>query len=185
MKERRYFCDYWYDRTITKILKMIIIPLILIGIVGDIIGYYVIKCDYEYEFKAYSEEQYVYLADVANNVIEERNLSAIPEDVAKYEITKENNEIILKFYLDNNKDAEFAKSANMTVRLSKDFNIISMEPNFSLEEEYVNSIKMRIITYVGTMIFFLVIIIGFLLFIISMICVVISKKHKEKKVNLS
>ena len=104
--------------------------------------------NYGYALNSYSVEAYEHLDEIANNVITKGvgiDLSELPDDVVKYEITAEGDEIIFKYYLDNNKDMVFAASANMTVKLSNDFSIISKKPNSSSEEEYVKSVKRSIL----------------------------------------
>jgi len=188
MKEKRYFCDYWFStKGSMKIPYLIIfLSLIVITSVSSIISYNVFLSKYGNELDSYSESTYQYLDEIADNVIQKEvgiNLLALPDDVVKYEIISENNEVIFKYYLDNNIDSEFAVSANMTVELSDNFEIISKKPNYSSEEDYISNIK-------GAMIF-LSIMIGVLIWIVVMlvalvgitIAAFISKANKNK--NLS
>ena len=66
---------------------------------------------------------------------------ALRKAVFEYDVMYKNNETILYYYLDNNKGMRFAHSASMTLKLSNDFSIISKEPNYSSEKEYVNETK--------------------------------------------
>lgn len=187
MKEKRYFCDYWFGRSGSmKRGTLIVISSLILITFGGIIGYNVIMSNHGYELNSYSVKVYEHLDEIANNVITKGvgiDLSALPNDVINYEITTENNEIIFKYYLDNNKDMEFVVSANMTVKLSNDFSIISKKSNYSSEEEYVKSIKFTI-GFCSIMFGFFT---GFIIMILSLIgCTigaVISKSHKSK--NLS
>ena len=142
--------------------------------------------NYGYELNSYSVETYKHLDDIANNVIKNGvgiDLSAIPDDVVKYEITSENDEIIFNYYLDNNKDMDFAPSASMTVKLSNDFIIISKKPNYYSEEEYVKSIRFAFY-YSSVLVGVLALIIIMVVFHIGCdISYFISKSHKNK--NLS
>lgn len=150
MKEKRYFCDFVFgtpDKKTMRITTLIIFLSLLVIIPIAIFYYNAYTSKHEYALNSYSASAYEYLEEIANNVITEEvgiNLLAIPNDVVKYEISHEDNEIIFKYYLDNNKDIEFAPSATMTIKLSNNFNIISKEPNYSSEEEYVKSVKSSI-----------------------------------------
>lgn len=188
MKEKRYFCDYWLGKS--KSMKrerlILISSFILITFIGGIIGYNVIMSKHGHELNSYSVEAYEHLDEIANNVINKGvgiDLSALPDDVVNYEITSKNGEIIFKYYLDNNKDMKFAVSANMTVKLSNDFSIISKKPNYSSEEQYVKSIKFTI-GFCSIMIGFFA---WFIVMIVSLIgCTIgafISLSHQNK--NLS
>ena len=186
MKEKRYFCDFWEKKSNTmQIIATLFI--ILVGIIVTLISYNVLVNKYEYEFDSYSEEDYEYLEKIAKNVVKDGksiNLSAIPEDVAYYKITANNNEIILKLSLENNKDKVFAPSADITIKLSKKFDIISTKTNFSSKQEYVWYIKRDIVL--------ISIACGYSAFSI-VICIAIigstisdkSKSHKKKAKNLS
>ena len=192
MKEKRYFCDYWFGESesmkgrIERIALILISSLILITFIGGIICYNVIMSNHGYELNSYSMKAYEHLDEIANNVIKKGvgiDLSALPDDVVRYEITSENDEIIFKYYLDNNKDMWFATSANMTVKLSNDFSIISKEQNFSSKEEYVKNIKIAISFYsiaIGIFAWFIIMVLSLIGCIISAF---ISKSHKNK--NLS
>lgn len=142
MKEKRYFCDYWFGTEGS--IKIPILIMLLSLIVITFIIYNVLLLKHGNELDSYSESTYQYLDEIADNVIQEGvgiNLLALPDDVVKYEITSENNEVIFKYYLDNNKGSEFDGSANMTVELSDNFEIISKKPNYSSEEDYIKNIK--------------------------------------------
>lgn len=188
MKEKRYFCDYWFGTGGSNAIPFLIILLSLIVItsVSSIISYNVILSKHGSELDSYSESTYQYLDEIADNVIQEGvgiDVLALPDDVVKYEIISENNEVIFKYYLDNNKGMEFAVSANMTVELSDNYEMISKKPNFSSEEDYISNTKFAMI--------FLSIKIGVLIcmgvLIVALIgCIIgafVSKANKEK--NLS
>ena len=117
MKEKRYFCDFWNALSnvdsgkgfLSAIGLWVIVWYFICCILNT-----VITAKYGYELGLYKESTYNYLYKIAENVIQEGkglNLSAIPDDVVKYEIIYEGDEIIFKYYLDNNKDAKLAKSA--------------------------------------------------------------------------
>lgn len=74
-------------------------------------------------------------------------MSAIPDDVVKYEIIYEGDEIIFKYYLDNNKDAKLAKSASMTVIMSNEIEIIFKTPNYSSENEFRHCVEENMMTF--------------------------------------
>lgn len=85
---------------------------------------------YSGELNSYSESSYELLDNIVDNVICEGE-----------EIVGSDNEIIFKYCLNNNKGMKFATSADMTVVVSDNFEVISKTSNYSLEEEYVDSIK--------------------------------------------
>lgn len=153
MKEKRYFCDFWNALSNGDSGKGV---LSVIGL--WVIVWYFICCilntviteKYGYELNLYKESTYNYLYKIAENVIQEGkglNLSAIPDDVVKYEIIYEGDEIIFKYYLDNNKDAKLAKSASMTVIMSNEIEIISKTPNYSSENEFRHCVKENMMTF--------------------------------------
>lgn len=187
MKKKRYFCDLGEQKS--NIMPIIVILFsIFLGIIVAFISYNVLTNKFGYEFDSYSEEDYEYLEKIAKNVVkdgESINLSAIPEDVAYYKITANKNEIILKLSLENNKDKVFAPSADITIKLSNKFDIISTKTNSSSKQEYVWYIKRDIVL--------MSIACGYSAFSI-VICIAIigstisdkSKSHKkETKKNLS
>lgn len=192
MKEKRYFCDYWFGRatraTSKKEVLIILSSLILIPLIGYIISYNVIMSNHGYELNSYFAETYEYLDEIANNVIKEGvgiDLLALPDDIEKYEITSENDEIIFKYYL-NNKDMELADPANMTVKLFNDFSVISKEPNYSSEEDYVKNVKLDIVksSVVTGLLSWLAFIL--LSILVLSICAFISQSRKNKNLkNLS
>lgn len=188
MKEKRYLCDYWFGTGGSNMIPFLIILLsfIVITSVSGIIGYNVLLSKHGNELDSYSESTYQYLDEIADNVIQEGvgiDLLALPDDVVKYEITIENNEVIFKYYLDNNKGMEFAVSANMTVELSDNYEIISKKPNYSSEEDYISNIKFAMIFLSimrGVLIWIGVMLVSFVGITIGAF---VSKANKEK--NLS
>lgn len=189
MKEKRYFCDFVFgtlDKKGKWITTLILLISLLVIIPIAIFYYNAYTSKHDYALNSYSASAYEYLDEIANNVIAEEvgiNLLAIPDDVVKYEISREDNEIIFKYYLDNNKDIEFASSATMTIKLSNDFNIISKEPNYSSEEEYVKSVKSSI-TFLSAAYGFLTwLVIWIILLIVMLIGGLVSQARKYK--NLS
>lgn len=186
MKEKRYFCDYWFGRGGSNKIEtlIIILSLIVITSIFCIIHYNVLL--HTNELDSYSESTYQYLDEIANEVIQEGkgiNLLALPDDVVKYEITSTNNEIIFKYYLDNNKGMLFAQAANMTVELSDNFEIISKNPNYSSEEDFI--IITKFLMFFGSAILGFMIWLGFIIlsFIICTIVAFVSRAKKNK--NLS
>ena len=184
MKKKRYFCDLEEQKSI-----IVILFITLVGIIVAFISYNVLTNKFESESDSYSEEDYEYLEKIAKNVVkdgESINLSAsaIPEDVAYYEITANKNEIILKLGLENNKDKVYAPSAYITIKISNKFDIISTKTNFSSKQEYVWYIKRDIVLMsiaCGLSAFFIVIFIA----IIGSTISDKSKSHKKKAKNLS
>ena len=147
MKEKRYYCDWALsksDKGEKRLFKkVLLISLIAVTVISSVIYYSIIRHNHSEDLEAYSESAYEYLDEIADNVITKDgiNMSAIPKDVVEYEITYKDGEIIFKYNLDNNKGKDLATSANMTVTLSEDFEILNKEPNFSSKEEYVTSHK--------------------------------------------
>lgn len=192
MKDKRYFCDYWFGKSESNKIETLImvIAIIVIVVLGSIISYNVFVGKNSDELNSYSESTYQYLDEIADNVIQEGvgiDLMALPDDVVKYEVTYENNEIIFKYYFDNNKDKEFAESANMTVKLSNNYEIISKQPNYSSEEDYVGNIK-----FVMALFSFMIGMLSAIAFMISglIICTIIAciskvNKNKNMQKNLS
>ncbi len=151
MKEKRYLCDFVFGeldkRTERIVILIVILSFLGITAIVSLICYNIGLTTYKDELNAYPASAYEHLDEIANNVIQEGvgiDLLAIPDDVVSYEITRKDNEIIFKYYLDNNKGMQLASSANMTIKLSNDFNIISKSPNYSSKESYVKYIKLAI-----------------------------------------
>ncbi|MFQ6943250.1 MAG: hypothetical protein ACLRTR_02250 [Clostridia bacterium] len=153
MKEKRYFCDFW--NTLSNVdsgkgfLSAIGLWVIVWYFICCILNT-VITAKYGYELGLYKESTYNYLYKIAENVIQEGkglNLSAIPDDVVKYEIIYEGDEIIFKYYLDNNKDAKLVKSASMTVIMSNEIEIIFKTPNYSSENEFRHCVEENMMTF--------------------------------------
>lgn len=143
MKEKRYYCDWALNssndkKTAHAIVKVLLISLVVVTAVSSWIYYNIMIHEHGEDLEAYSKSTYEYLDEIANNVIEEGgiNVTAIPEDVVEYEITYKDGKIIFKYSLDNNKGKKWATSASMTVTLSKDFEVLNKEPNFSSKEQY-------------------------------------------------
>ena len=183
MKEKRYFCDYWNELNSNsfRVWLIIIVSIVIIVSISGIISYNLIMSEHGHELNSFSEDNNKYLDEIANNVIQEGigiDLSSIPEDIREYEITKENDGIIFKYYLDNDKDMTYAVSANMTVELSDDFNIISKKTNYSSKEDYQNDVKIVMI--------FTSIMIGVLIWLVTIVlvvftCEIIAHVSKAKK----
>lgn len=139
------------------------------------------------DLEAYSESAYEYLDEIADNVISKDgiNVSAIPKDVVEYEITYKDSEIIFKYSLDNNKEKYLATSASMTVTLSKDFEILNKEPNFSSKEEYVKIHKITFYIFIpifGIMTWCMV---AFACCVVGGIAIPISMIHKKMNIKKS
>lgn len=161
------------------------LSLIFITFIGYIISYSLMSKPGN-KLNLYSTKTYEHLNEIANNVIKEGvgiDLSAIADDVVNYEITGNNNRIIFKYYLDNNKDLEFAVSANMTIELSNEFNIISKKPDYSSEKEFVKRLNLSIKIASLSIGFLTSVIIMFVIIIGCTIGAYISRSHKRK--NLS
>lgn len=186
MKEKRYFCDsIFYVNKATNFQQWIIIILSLIVIlpICTMIYYNLNISNYECALNSYSEDAYTELYQISNDVIQEGigfNLYALPEDVEIYEITSNYNNVVFKYSLDNNKNVEHAISASMTVVLSKDYYVISKEPNYYSEEAYVNDIKNNLLTlsiFYGSITWMIIFI---FLSICSLVAGIISENHKNR-----
>lgn len=191
MKEKRYFCDIWFGPS--KIFKyfttMMLLSLTILIAISSVISYNIILSKFGYELDAYSESTHLHLNEIADNVISKGqgiDLTAIPSDVVQYEIEKEDDgTITFKYSLDNNKGMQFAPSANMTIELSENFEIISKRPTYLSEEEYVRNTKLTMafvsfaygaVTIIGVTTISLV---G------CTIAALISRENKKKDMNLS
>lgn len=190
MKEKRYYYDWasqQQDRSV--VVKVLLISFVIVTTISSLIYYNIMMHNHGEDLEAYSENAYEYLDEIADNVIGKDgiNVAAIPEDVVEYEITYKDGEIVFKYSLDNNKDKEFATSASMTVTLSKDFEVLSKEPNFSSKEEYVKIHKINF--YLCVPIFGALVWLGleFATLILMVVAFPISVLHKKKymKKNLS
>lgn len=147
MKEKRYFCDFWFRTGVSlkRLYAIILLVSLIILVVSSAASYGVISLKYRHELDSYSERTYQHLNEIADNIISKEqgiNLSAIPEDVAKYEILKKDDGILFKYSLDNNKGMQFASPARMELELSKDFEIISSQTNYVSEQRYVRDVKL-------------------------------------------
>lgn len=145
-KEKRYFCDLWDNQEdqLGIFGWGLVIGLVAIFLSSWSLSNKALESKYAGELNSYSEDTYQYLYDIADNVICEGvgiNTQALPDDVVEYEIKKNNDVIIFNYCLDNNKYMEYAPSANVTVILSSNYEIISKTPNFSSEEDYVGHMK--------------------------------------------
>lgn len=188
MKEKRYFCDYWFASKPSDKLPFLIIvlSLLLITFSSGIINYNLFWSKNGNALNSYYESAYTYLDEIADNVIQEGegiDLLALPDDVVKYEITSENNEVIFKYYLDNNKDMEFAVSLDMTVELTNDFYVVSKEHNYSSEEACITKTKSDIISL--SISYGVLIWIGFFIlgFITCTVIACISQANKNKSLS--
>lgn len=147
MKEKRYFCDIWFGtgESFKRLYTISMVSALIILIVGCVVGYGIISLNYGYELDSYSESTYQHLIEIADNIISKEqgiNLSAIPEDVAEYEIVRKGDNITFKYSLDNNKGMQFAAPARIEFELSEDYEIISRQTNYVSEERYVRDIKL-------------------------------------------
>ena len=194
MKEKRYYCDWALSTSSDEksnhlIPKVLLISLVIVTAISSLIYYNIMMNNHGEDLEAYSESAYKYLDEIADNVIGKDgiNVAEIPEDVVEYEITYKDGEIIFKYSLDNNKGKEFATSASMTVTLSKDFEVLSKEPNFSSKDEYVKSHK--IVFYIWVPIFGLLtwMVMWVASCIVMAVAIPISMVHKkiDMKENLS
>lgn len=190
MKEKRYFCDVWYGPVEKGERTSFVIVVALLGfiLISSFINYSMLLSKYENELNSYSTSAYQYIDEIADEVIQEGegiDLISLPNDIVEYEVTRENKKIIFKYYLDNNKGMEFAESANMTVKLSDEFEIISKVPNYSSEEDYISHIKsdMRFLAIMRS--FIICVILMLVGIIVAGIVAHISKVNKNKEQNLS
>lgn len=176
MKEKRYFCDFWE--------KMSIFFYVVSVIIVSNVSYITLSVRYENELNSYSKDTYLYLEEIADQVIQEGigiNLLGLPDDVSRYSITNdtENGKMVeFKYYLDNNKDMIFARPSNMKVEISKDtFEIISKIPDCSSKEDYVRKVR----TQMGLASAMFGFVFGLIVIIISEIFAFISRYIKETK----
>lgn len=193
MKEKRYYCDLALstpDKNFNRvIISVLLISFVVVTAISSLINYNIMMHNHGEDIETYSESVYEYLDEIADNVISKDgiNVAAIPEDVVKYEITYKDDEIIFKYSLDNNEGRKFATSASMIVTLSKDFEVLSREPNFSSEEEYVKQHKMAFYMLSFSYGFCTWIVMTMVSCIGIVVAVPISMMHKEKdmKKNIS
>lgn len=186
MKEKQYLCDLSFSKEENSLVnKVMLISLVVVAVISSVIYYSIIRHNYSEDLEAYSESAYAYLDEIADNVISQDgiNVSAIPKDVVEYEITYKDGEIIFKYSLDNNKGKDLATSASMTITLSKDFEILSKEPNFSSKEEYVKSHKSIYIfvPILGALTWAVLAIIGCVVMLVAILISIIHKKMNMKK----
>lgn len=198
MKEKRYYCDWALSVSKEEIkplfLVLFIISLFVVTAISSLIYYNIIMHNHGEDLEAYSESAYKYLDEIADNVIGKDGIkvAAIPEDVVEYEITYKDGEIIFKYSLDNNKGKEFATSASMVVTLSKDFEVLSKEPNYSSKEEYIKSHKIGFYICVplfGVLTWSVMLLVSCFVMLVAIPISMVHKnmvhKKKDKKENLS
>ncbi len=147
MKEKRYFCDFWFgpSEPFKRLFSILWIATLIILVIASVVSYCFMSLNYRNELESYSESTYQHLNEIADNIISKEqgiDLSAIPEDVAEYEILKKDDRIIFKYSLDNNKGMQFAGPARMELELSEDFEIISSQTNYVSEQRYVRDVKL-------------------------------------------
>ena len=159
---------------------LVTLLLIIVGTFSCI----VIKKHYEYELNLYSVEKYQLLNQIANDVIKSDvgiDLSAVPDDVSKYEIINESNVTTFTYYLDKDKDMLFANSAYMSLILSKDFKIISKDSNYSAKEKYIKSIKTNMFFFSIVIAFFVSLAFAIIIDIINHVVLYIFLLKYSKK----
>lgn len=147
MKEKRYFCDFWFGtgESFKRLFTILLLATLIILVIMSAVSYCYMSLNYRNELESYSEITYQHLNEIADNIISKEqgiNLAAIPEDVAEYEILKKDGRIVFKYSLDNDKGMQFASPARMELELSEDFEIISSQTNYVSEERYVRDIKL-------------------------------------------
>lgn len=141
MKEKRYFNG--------KAILPIIYAMVSVFICS-LICYSTLTAKFENELNSYSEDEYHYLSEIADKVVQEKkgiNLLALPDNVARYTITTDTEKGIVEFeyYLDNNKGMRFAEPSSMKVSMSKEtLKVISKTPNCSSKEDYVQKVRFKI-----------------------------------------
>ena len=146
MKKKRYYCDWAMskpsNRGIHILLKLLFISFLVVTVVSGVVCYNIEKHNLNENFEKYYENAYNYLDDIADNVIEKNgiNVAAIPDDIVEYEINYKDDVIIFKYSVDRSKDEGIIDfTASMTVTLSKDFEVLSKEHNFSSKKEFIAS----------------------------------------------
>lgn len=190
MKEKRYFyeCIIFSNNVggITKFLITVFFAILII--IGTMFNYKKMLKEHNDALEAYSESDYDYLDEIANDVIDEKYgiiISKIPEDV-KYEIAKTDDVITFNYYIDNNKDIEFAVSAKMKITLSTtDYKILTKKPNYSLKEEYIKDrqLEFKITSFVLATVTFCVI--GGIIYLCCVLGYMFSKMHEESDIKKS
>lgn len=148
MKKKRYFYDYWAGKRGSIGVLPFLIVILSLGLIVPIgvkFRYAALISEHRNDLNAYSDTTYKYLDEIADNVIHEGvgiDILALPDDVVKCELIKENKSTVFRYYLENNNsDKEIVISAYMTVVLSDELEIISKTPNCSSEEDYKGKVK--------------------------------------------
>ena len=155
----------------------VLICLVLSMIIGVFTSYKVVSSKYGYLLDLYPSEEYAYLDEVANEVINEGvsiDLLTLSDKKLEYKIENNNDTITLTIYSDSN---TFTSSPYVTIKLSNDYRIISKSPNFSSEQEYIDTVQTAIVIrsfYYGIP----PVIISWVAFvIIREICISVLSKH--------
>ncbi len=172
MREKRYFCD-WFDSLDSKRSNRIIVVafIILMFIIGSVAGFKLHWNDVRGELDLYTEKQLEYLYQIPDRVIGENgiNLKEMPNDVYEYEIIYNNDEIIFKFGIKHGE--------RITVKMTKELEVLSKNPDFKSNEEYVKAVRNGSYAFGFTMSLILVFFIGVMFIIVYDFSKI--KKHKN------
>ena len=184
MKEKRYYCDWYLSnrRNGYKICFICTMLITITSVVGGWIFYRNLMYHYGDALEAYSESDYEYLEKIPDRVIGKDGIHevVIPDDIVIDDINYQNDKIIVKYSLDNNKGNKYVTSASITVTLSKDFKVLDQKRNYSSKEEYVQ--KCEMLFWDSTFAFGLLIWIVMCIVCCGIVVVAfpISKMHKQR-----
>ena len=184
-REKRYLYDVLNEIRFGFKMKVLIFLLIVIGTIvfaplnfryNPILNY-----DWREMYKS-NNYTYKYLNEIASNVIQEKGITNIPEDI-EYRTYIQNDNIVFFYYI-----KESNTYNNMKIILSKDFKIIDKKCSIELktEEEYQREYKLtkKVFSYAFGLISVIVILLTIQLFICALkIISFIHKKLDEKKKN--
>ncbi len=153
------------------------------GFVVSCIFYNVLEHKNEKNLKTYSESDYEYLDEIADNVIKKDGIdvSAIPEDVVRYEITKKDNKIIVMYSLGEN----IKTYPSMTITLSKDLELLNKESNSCSIKKFQKIEKRNVILIAVAIGLFASLIIFMTVIYVLISCLPKHDNEKNPKNNLS
>lgn len=148
MKEnRRFRVSFIGDNIIFKTPLMFPLLCITLAVIFSQAFYSQYMNKYAAELDSYSINTYDHLVNIYNDVIQEGtgiDLSALPKDVVSYEITRKGDEVTFKFSLDTDSNIPLAPSAEMSIKLSSDFHVISQEPNYFSAKACITNTRLQI-----------------------------------------
>lgn len=177
-KQKRYFCDSlnMFFEMHGGFVKWIVFILCIISCITT---YKVISTKYAYQLEAYSEEDLIYLSEVANNIWDKENktlsLYKIPKDVnASFNETYNGK---LSITLTRDKEYLFAKWPTVYIEVSEDFKSLTQTP--LSKENFVKATKLSMLILSVGIGFFLVCVMFLLIFIILFVMFIVSIINKN------